>query len=265
MVAMAIGLILLAALYVAMDSLFREMSEGRERVEQSALARSLFQRISSDMTPGLGPVTPPVSSSGASGAGGAGGTAAGGGAAGGAGAAATDTSTTQNSTTNLTFSVGVKGDNEHVSIFLTRLNSAIVNPPDTGASNPSALSDVTRITYFLDSDKGLCRQEILQATSDLVDDTQVSWVDSDDHYRVVAGEVRQFDIQYYDGTNWQSSWDGSTPGPDGKTPQGPPRSIQMTIGLQMPGTDKLQTYTHTISFATAPGPSSQSSGGTTMP
>jgi prepilin-type N-terminal cleavage/methylation domain-containing protein len=255
MLAMTIALIILAAVYAAIDTMFREMDEGRARVEQSTLARSLFQRMSADLTPSLGPVTPPTS-----------GGSSGGAAAGGGGSSATtmtDTTTTQDSSTtaSVVFSVGVKGESDHVSIFLTRMSRSIVYPPDTSTGTPPATSDVVRITYFLDSDKGLCREEILQASSDLVDQAPTAFIDGDDHYRIVAGEVKSFDVSYYDGTNWQSSWDGSTPGPDGKTPQGPPRCIEVTIGMQMPGSDTTQTFKHTISFPTAPGPSSQGTSG----
>src|SRR5262245_57484780 len=87
MLAMAIALIILAALYVAIDTMFREMDEGRTRVQQSTLARALFQRMTADLKPSLGPVAPPVSSGSSGGAGGS---------AGGGGTAA-DSSTTQDS------------------------------------------------------------------------------------------------------------------------------------------------------------------------
>src|SRR5262245_49085791 len=251
MLAMAIALIIMAALYVAIDILFREMDEGRALVEQSTLSRALFQRMTADLTPSLGPLTPPVSSSSSQTVTIAGPTTG----------AMPDPSTTE-TVTGVILSIGVKGESDHVSIFQTRLSRSVINPPDTSAGTPPVVSDVSRITYFLDGDRGLCREEILQATSDLVDQVPVAFIENDEHHRIVAAEVKQFEVRYYDGTNWQTSWDGSTPGPDGKTPQGPPRSIEITIGMQTPGTDTLTTYKHTISFPTAPGPSSQTAGGT---
>src|SRR5262245_869618 len=150
MLAMAIALIIMAALYVAIDILFREMEEGRALVEQCTLARALFQRMSADMTPSLGPVTPPVSNPSQS-----------------SQSSNTMTSSspmpaptpTEDTQTGVVLSIGVKGESDHVSIFQTRLSSSVINPPNT-AGTPPAISDVSRITYFLDGDKGLCREEI---------------------------------------------------------------------------------------------------------
>jgi prepilin-type N-terminal cleavage/methylation domain-containing protein len=239
MLASVIAVIMMAGLYVAIDTLLELMDEGRTKVEQSALSRSLFQRISTDLTPSLGPTTPPVSSANPMPTG----TAA----------------STSDSTQTVNFSIGVKGESDHVAIFLTRLNKSLTSSTDDGSGSTPAQSDVSRITYFMDATRGLCRQEVLQATSDLVDDVPTAFIDGDDHYKVLAGEVKSFDIQYYDGSNWQTTWDGSTPGPDGKTPQGPPQAMEITITLQLDGSDKVFTYKHTIAFATAAGPSSSSS------
>src|SRR5438874_13801906 len=54
--ALAIAILMMAALYVAMDVQLREMDEGRNRVEQSAVARGLFNRISNDLTSSLAPI-----------------------------------------------------------------------------------------------------------------------------------------------------------------------------------------------------------------
>src|SRR5260221_8034480 len=61
--AMAIAIMMLAALYVALDVQLRDMQEGRDRVEKSTVARALFNRISSDLSPSLGPIAPLSSSS----------------------------------------------------------------------------------------------------------------------------------------------------------------------------------------------------------
>ena len=97
-------------------------------------------------------------------------------------------------------------------------------------------------------------------TSELVDDVPI---DVDEFSKVLAAEAKSFEVRYFDGTSWVESWDGSTPGPDGMTPQGPPRAIEITLGLQTPGSDDVKTFKHVISFPTAPGgPSEQSSSAT---
>ena len=52
---------------------------------------------------------------------------------------------------------------------------------------------------------------------------------------VIAPEVQSLQLQYYDGTTWQSSWDSTVIGTDGITPLGPPAAIQITIGVQPTG------------------------------
>lgn len=69
----------------------------------------------------------------------------------------------------------------------------------------------------------------------------------------MASEVQELAIRYFDGTDWVDSWDGSTPGPDGKTPQGPPRAIEITLGIRVPGREELKSFKHVIAFPAAPG------------
>src|SRR5438105_10290523 len=58
LLATAIGVLLLAGLYVAVDIQLRHAQIARDVVEESTLARALFARISSDIGQNLGPVLP---------------------------------------------------------------------------------------------------------------------------------------------------------------------------------------------------------------
>jgi prepilin-type N-terminal cleavage/methylation domain-containing protein len=253
MLAMVIALIMLVALYAAMDAQLRTMDEGRDKVEKSTVSRALFNRISADMAPSVSPVAPPISSSSSSGSTGTGTTTD-----------MSSTTPTSSSTTVVNFQIGVKGDNSQVSIYQTRLTRKTIAPPDDGSGNQNPYaSDIRRICYFMSSDadrKGLARQEIRLATSELVDDVPQS---VDEFTKIIAKEVESFELRYFDGTNWNDSWDGSTPGPDGKTPQGPPRCIEITIGIRLGADDELKTFKHVIAFGAAPGtPATDSTGGT---
>ena len=43
--------------------------------------------------------------------------------------------------------------------------------------------------------------------------------------------MRSLNFQYFDGTDWQDSWDSTALGPDGVTPLGSPLAIAVTIGI----------------------------------
>src|SRR5262249_45341400 len=96
MLAAAIGVLLMAGLYTALNLTLSHAQAGRDKVEQSTVARSLFRRISSDVRTHLAPYRPSQASGG--GGGGAAGGAGGGGGAVGSGGQGTG-STGQSSTT----------------------------------------------------------------------------------------------------------------------------------------------------------------------
>src|SRR5262245_25442603 len=224
--AVTIALLLLGGLYVAMDAQLRQMEEGREVVENSSTGRALFVRITQDVATSVGALQPVSTSSSSSSSPGA----------------TTTPTTTTTTTTAITFQVGVKGDSDSVAIFRTRLSRATVNPPaDVNGNLPAPVGDVIRVTYFMTSD-GLCRQEIAPPTSELIDDPLPT--EKDDHTKILASEVKDLKFRYYDGNTWQDSWDGSTPGPDGVTPQGPPRAIEIALTVQLRGSDAPKQFRH---------------------
>src|SRR6266849_6293082 len=88
MLAAAIGVLLMAGLYTALNLTLSHAQAGREKVEQSTIARSLFNRINSDVLTNLAAYRPsPAGSSGGMGSGG------GSGSAGAAATSATSSST----------------------------------------------------------------------------------------------------------------------------------------------------------------------------
>jgi hypothetical protein len=131
-------------------------------------------------------------------------------------------------------------------------------------------ADVRRVTYYLSPDGlGLCRQERPWATADGVwnsTDPDLSTENRD----VIAPEVKDVTFEYFDGSAWQSSWDGTQPGPDGVTPLGPPRAVRATFVLQFPGRGGEVTerqVQHVVPIRAAVGtyipPTTDTTGGTT--
>lgn len=82
-------------------------------------------------------------------------------------------------------------------------------------------------------------------------------IPNEDSY-VEAPEVQNLTFSYFDGTNWQDSWDGTTTGSDGVTPIGPPMAVAITIDIASPS-GKVKTYRHVVSLMTANGATVQQS------
>ncbi len=258
MAAIAISVMLLAGVLFAMDMLYGEMDAGRTVVEQSTIGNRIVTRVAAEINASLGPTVPASVLSGTNST-----------ASSSAGSTTPAAGTTTNQSAIVVFQVGVKGDSTSVSVFTTRLTRSVVAPPTDSSTTLPVVSDIRRVTFFMDA-KGLAKQELLQPTADLVDTTPTAVSDQDPTTKILAPEVKSLAFRYYDGTNWQDSWDGSQPGPDGQTPMGPPCLIEMTMGIQL-GDDpaNVKTFRHTIAIPTAPGTAGQNSNSgtstTTMP
>ena len=265
LVAGAIAVILMAALYVALDFQLRSAADGREAVDQATLVRSIINRITNDLTPTLTPPAPkkkPVAAaSGSTGAAGAAAGAAGAaaGAAGATGTTATGAATTDAAAvaanTTTPFQSGLIGDSATLTVFVSRSPNFGAMASD-GTPNPS---DVRRVSYWLQDD-GLYRQEMPWVTSESVPSGSGAASDPDNAYtKLVAGEVTDLQFEYFDGSSWQSSWDGSTLSGDGLTPIGPPAAIRVHVWIKLPKTssgrdEEPKEYRQVIAIPTAPGP-----------
>jgi prepilin-type N-terminal cleavage/methylation domain-containing protein len=290
LIATAIGVVLLGALYVALDVQLGLTRSGREAVNTSAVARSLLERISSDVSLSLGPIPVQTSSSNSS----AGGSQTGAGATGATGATTNATNTAGGASSSFTtssasgstattsstppFNLGVQGDDTHLTLYLSRWPRELVLPPsDPNYNNQNGnlpiVSDLRRITWWLADGGGLARQEIRIATSDEALNSPAPDL-NDGFSSLVAPEVTSITFQYFDGSQWQTSWDGTQAGPDGVTPIGPPIAISVDMTLVLPssesgGVRQTKSYHHVISLDTAngatqqsPGSNSSSTGGT---
>jgi prepilin-type N-terminal cleavage/methylation domain-containing protein len=296
LLAATIGVLLMAALYVAVDIQVRNAQAGRELVEQSGLGRALLARISADISPCLGQVDPGrFKSSGSSASGGgattitATGTTStttttpGGTTSGTTSSTSTTTTgttpgsstTTTSSPTSSTFTFSLQGDSSTLTLYVSQLPRDVDQLPGTMAANSadanSINSDVRRISYWLaggSDGQGLARQELMLATSD--DTSTLPPNIPDEASLVIAPEVKTLSFSYFDGSDWQDSWDGSQPGPDGVTPIGPPLAVAITIGIAPPSSDtrsvigqKMKTFRHVVAIPTANFGAAQSTSGTT--
>jgi prepilin-type N-terminal cleavage/methylation domain-containing protein len=265
----AIGVLLMAALYVAMNVQLDHAQAGRDAVEQSLLVRALFRRISNDVTPSLAAAPANFSSGGMSSGGGAAGagssatapsgvttaTTTGAGTAGGSN---TSSNPSSSATSTSVPALNLQGDSERLILWVSRISSDL-SPLLT---NQPVASDLRRVVYWMASNGGLARQEIKLATSD---DALVTVPPSipDEANFVIAEEVQSVTFRYFDGTAWQDSWDGTQTGSSSGSPQGPPLAVEITLVVavsssqsQAGDNSNLKTYRHVVAIPTANGASS---------
>jgi hypothetical protein len=235
--ATAISMLLVFGFYVALQSNLDLMQAGRDAVDEGTLARSLLNTMESDIVPALAPIAPaPTTSS----------------------STTTDptgmapTTTTASTNPAPVFSIGVKGDSTTLSVYVTRMPRSLINPVVDETGTASIRSDIRRITYYLDGENGLIRQEVHFVTADNVEDP-TSTTETDGIRDVLAAEVSSVEFRYFDGSSWVDSWDGAAMGEYGKSLLGPPRAIEITVSIQPPGTGEPKSYRHVVAFQTAPG------------
>jgi hypothetical protein len=173
------------------------------------------------------------------------------------------------------FNLGVQGDDTHLVLYVSRVprelqmgttgtNGMGGSASGSNSTDPSApvVSDLRRVTYWLaggtGSSMGLARQEVKVPTSDDQINTLPPNVGDEGSF-VIAPQVKGLTFEYFDGTTWQVSWDGTQVGSDGQTPIGPPLAIRITLtiagpatGAGTPGAD--QTYQHVVAIPTANNP-----------
>jgi prepilin-type N-terminal cleavage/methylation domain-containing protein len=288
LLAMAIAVMLLAGLYAAMSVQLHHAEAGREVVQQATLARALLSRIRQDITAATN--LPDASryrlqqtknnsqgggsgQSGAAGTTGAGGTStpaagAGGGTNAGttnnSGTSASDPSTTSGGLTaadgsTVTWVYGIQGDSATLNLFVSKLpRELLTSDALTGDMPVPLVSDLRRISYWMaDSTNGLARQEVKVETAQ--DLAALPPAVSDESTVKYTPEVHTIQFSYFDGTNWQESWDSTTLGADGITPIGPPRAVAVRIEVVQaapgggPAGERVKAYRHVVFIPSANG------------
>ena len=300
LLASALAIVLMAALYVALDVQLRLAAAGRDSIEQATLTRAIVMRLESDLSSGLGPVAPPIDNSaknsargsgsgmggGATGGGATGaGAGTGGGATGGPpGTGGTPGGTTGGTgtdpmadpggtvveeevmTTTVSFGAGVIGAQDQLVIYAARVAGVGRNVDDSGdGPNPA---DARRVVYWM-TDGGLARQELPWLTSDENMNSAGPVIESGKEEKdyVIAEEVTGLQFEYWDGSAWADTWDGRDTNADGITLKGPPMAIRIRFTLKLPGENPGETvekeFRHTIAVRAAAGPATPDT--TTVP
>ena len=282
LLASLIALLLLAALYTAMNMTLTQTQASRDAVEVDNRSRGVFNRLAIDLSATLGPLPP--KSGGNSAVGGSSGSSMSTGTSTSSPASTTpptpdptaaptpDPTTTADPTStgapmtpqaaDIAFQGGVIGQSDRLTVFISRLPGSLanggelLNPSDPNAQSPS---DLWRITYWVGQSGGLCRQERPWVTADGVRDSADPDL-TDETGDTIVEEVSAVSFEYFDGQGqtWMTSWDGTAPGPDGVTPIGPPRAVRATLtftGIPSASgkSEPAKTVSQVIPIRSAPG------------
>ena len=65
---------------------------------------------------------------------------------------------------------------------------------------------------------------------------------------IIAPEVKNVLFEYFDGEDWQASWDGTTMAADGVTPIGPPAAVRITLTINSRDGQRTTDYKHTVAL-----------------
>jgi hypothetical protein len=151
------------------------------------------------------------------------------------------------------FNLGVYGDADRLVLTGSWLPKDLTRIQE----GQTQTSDLRRVVYWLvkTGDKtGLARQELTAVTG-----TDAATLPPDipnPASCIIAPEVKKFSLEYFDGTEWQTSWDGTTLDVDSGLPMGPPALIAINITIATPShragvKDKETTIRHVVAVPTA--------------
>ncbi|MDW8243453.1 MAG: hypothetical protein RMJ88_09600 [Thermogemmata sp.] len=290
LVATLIGSFLLGGLYLAFYMTLTQTQISREMAQTEDLARGVFNRIALDLGQSLGPL-PPKLANAASGAGGSSGSSATSGSGDSTSGNSSSTSgatnsnnadatttgdslstdpTTSGTTTNsaansplLPFHAGIFGyddDPPRLVIFASRVPTALSTPGVLLGSTvveSQQTADLRRIVYWRGANGGLCREERSWVTADQIGNS--TYPDrSNEESALVAEHIVDVLFEYYDGSSWSTTWDGSGLSATGSGMAGPPRAIRITLTFELTDPQRPQeplyrTISQVIPIRTAPG------------
>ena len=200
--ALAIGMLLLLALYGAFNTYITHAQSGREVVAEGVLARNILMRIANDITGQLGPDDPRLNDY-----------------------------PPPDPPIMAKFNRGVYGKNGTLILSGYRVRKLAANVP-TDVPEAEVNSDLRRVYYWIVGNGGdplgLARAEFKQATNPDIDTLDGTGLPDQNKY-IIAPEVKTILFEYYDGTSWATEWDGLNTPADGAPPFGPPAGIRITI------------------------------------
>lgn len=218
--ALALGMVLLLGLYATLTTHFYHAQAGRDIVAESTLGRNVMARISDDILSQFGatdkrglPDYAAIADAAAK-------------------ASADGTAPAGTPTPNpdaVVVNRGVRGESNY--IILT--NFRVQRPRPNAEANTEISSDMRQTMYWIvtsGSDTlGLAKADIKLATSPDIDLDPTALPEQEKY--VIAREVKSITFEYYDGTAWQTTWDGGAVDDTGAA-TGPPRAIRITMTLK---------------------------------
>lgn len=253
LLALSIAMLLLGGLYVSMDVQIRLAQAGRDRIEESALARAILTKIAADVSSALTPIRASEAATGTGGVAATSSTSSSTSSTSGTttGTESTDPTTgTTSLTTVIPFNGGVQGAIDQIVLFAHKIPGVGRLTPEM-ESAPNGGADIRRITYWLVPDAGLARQVITRLSAE-DEGTQLPPDVNEPQSFVIAKEVVGLEFQYFDGTGWTESWDGTTAGADGATPIGPPRAVAIILKVASPqNKERVKTFRHVVAIQAA--------------
>jgi hypothetical protein len=150
------------------------------------------------------------------------------------------------------------GDATSLQVFISRvprLSKATVAAMPAGLTDsPEGSEEVPTdqrlVVYRFEEGKGLIRAEANLAKTRT--DGSPTLVE-----QVLASEVTSLTFSYWDGSAWQTSWDGNETASDSMTPKGPPMAVAIELELTTPGPSgsdpRKKKFRHVVSIPTAAG------------
>jgi len=268
LLASAIAGFVLYGVYVAIDTQLRFAAVGRAVVEEATLARSLMARMTADVQPCVGLADPSrYKQKNSSGSGQTGQGAQPGGTQPMSGTSQQPMSgdTTDQMSVSPDVLRAFVGTETSLRVFVSKVPRILQSPtgmmttqagPDGQQSAEQLESDQRIVAYWFVEGSGLACHEV-SLTAAMRDGLPGISEGADEKKYVIAPEVKSLTFSYYDGINWNNSWDGSELADDNMTPKGPPLAIAVLIELQMPTADgeepKTRKFRHVISIPTAGG------------
>jgi len=263
--ALAVGLVLMGALYTMLGSQLTQAQVGRDAVEEATLVRSILARIANDVGGSLGPYdpkqvpsgggTPSSNSSSTSSSSTSGNSNSADPSSSANGSDADSTENTMPTTSGpIVFNHGIVYDGNQLILSVSRAPREVLGA-DARRQEDGTLpkvSDLRRVIYWIEEGKGLAVQEVKRVTANDIDVT----ASSDEPIKYIP-EVKSMTLQFWDGGAWVQDWDSSVPGADGETPVGPPAAIEIVLVLKHRGKQgdeaepaELREFRHVISVPT---------------
>jgi prepilin-type N-terminal cleavage/methylation domain-containing protein len=286
--AISLSVVLLSALYLTLNLHYRHAKAGRELTDEAAIVRSVLARINDDINGQLSPMNPLLYSK-------ISGTTIMGNTFGGGGGSASQNNSAQNSSTpnssspnsstpsssskntqsnssqsssspsssaqstqtspanTVVFNLGVFGDADRLVLTGSWLPKDLTRIQE----GQTQTSDLRRVVYWLVKEgnkTGLARQELSNVTAQDAGNLPPEVSDPGSH--VIAPEVTKFSLEYFDGTQWQTSWDGTALDASSSLPIGPPALIAVNITIVRPahaaGEKARETsYRHVVAIPSA--------------